>query len=1015
MEGPAALVGAGGDGGGAGGAAGAGGGGPSPAAPRLPPPRLVVRWGAGVAGALTLASAAVASAAAGVQLRGGGEAAPAGLALAAAGLQLARLAVWVLAAVTQWRAGSAARRWAKEEARLGGSLNLSSLAALSGSLRGIPLSHSSGTPPLSGGSQQLPWSAGTLSADIEGVSRHFSSRETAARGSVQGLYRRLNMVLDFEFLFTAVGLVPVTVVYSIIAGIELERASCTAPAADVLSIASLVLCGASVLARMAGGPMPLQWRPLLGTGAESQLVWEAHYMGRVEQWLREVMLFMGAPKYYWFCFSKSNELGAAAHPVAMGAAKIFTTVRAERGTPLLEFLSVLNTLRKEDTVEEAMVRQQEGERMTREDLQVGRWSVNRSRGEKGGLPPIFSGRELPDDPDLRLTVAIQEAASMVRFSTACYSGIQLDLLRHKKSFLYFFLRRQEIFWTLLGFSNNRSVNPASDPTGEALGDVEFPSKADSHGEKKGTPKKKILTGDNPWQGNARAFCRYAHIPMAALRGGRIGKRKLRAEAFNLASGLLAYFISVVQETRCVVVAVRGTGDLNDVLLDLSAYEIAVTAEDLGIPAASPASNDKRLGWAHFGVLNAVRELTQELTGDDLRSGPLNDLLGPGGECEGWDLRIVGQSLGGAVAGLLALRLRQLYPAVRGICYNPLPVLDSQAIAAVGADICHKHCMNVTYANDVVSRLTFPAVARVAERIQVHLCERKSKRRSCCDACLDCLRPYSWLSELGLLACGYCLFCMCHMDEDVDETVTMAGRAIVAQDYPYTAPGSASLENTPRGTPNSNPVSRSSSWKPKPLAMGDSFSKTPQIKLQKKQRSSVKKKPQASAISSSDLESANPEVKDLTPEVPLSRPAEFPRGPDESGTGPPQTGAGLPPCAFIGGHNRQTSFNSQYSNHSAKMQFSGPQFLLFGDIVHLQPIDPPPGSADVKERMWKASFKFPDDFTDISLADDFLSNHFPWHLEAALGWVCGQTSTGAGGAKKRAESGGKREGRGGGRK
>ena len=87
-----------------------------------------------------------------------------------------------------------------------------------------------------------------------------------------------------------------------------------------------------------------------------------------------------------------------------------------------------------------------------------------------------------------------------------------------------------------------------------------------------------------------------------------------------------------------------------------------------------------------------------------------------------------------------------------------------------------------------------------------------------------------------------------------------------------------------------------------------------------------------------------------------------------------------------------------------MQFSGPQFLLFGDIVHLQPIDPPLGSADVKERMWKASFKFPDDFTDISLADDFLSNHFPWHLEAALGWVCGQTSTGAGGAKKRAESG-----------
>merc|ERR1711959_647125 len=130
----------------------------------------------------------------------------------------------------------------------------------------------------------------------------------------------------------------------------------------------------------------------------------------------------------------------------------------------------------------------------------------------------------------------------------------------------------------------------------------------------------------------------------------------------------------------------------------------------------------------------------------------------------------------------------------------------------------------------------------------------------------------------------------------------------------------------------------------------SFSKTPQIKLQKKQRSSLKKKPQTSAISSSELESANPEGKDLAPEAPLSLPAVPPSGPAESETGPPQTGTGLPPCAVIGGHNRQTSFNSQHSNHSAKMQFSGPQFLLFGDILHLQPIDPPPGSADPKERM-----------------------------------------------------------------
>ena len=983
--------------------------GPAPAAPPpAPPPRAVLRRGAGAAGALALASAGVAAGAAGAQLGGGCAVPPAALGLVVAGLQLARLTLLALAAATQWTAGLAARAWAREEARLG-SLNISGVSA---SLRGSSLW---GTPNL-GFSHGLPLSAESTLGDPEsGTSTHlFSHRETAARGGVQERYQRLNMVLDFELFLTLVGLVPVAVVYLVLSLVELGRAPCAAVAADGLNIASLVLCLSSLVARAGGGPMPLQWRPLLGTGPEAQLVWEAHYMGRVEQWLRQIMLFMGAPKYYWFFFSKSAELGAAAHPVAMGAAKIFTSVRAKGGTSLLEFLSVLNALRKEDTLEQAEIKREEAGALTKEDMQVGRWAVPQARSRERGLPPVFSGRALPDDPDLRLTVAVQEAASMVRFSTACYSGIQLDLLRHKKSFLFFLLRRQEIVWTLLGFGTNRCDNPVSDPTGEI---APYPAQGDTNAEKKPPGPGRILKGDNPWQGNARAFCRYAHIELGDLRGGRIGKRKVRAEAFNLASGLLAYFISTVRDTRCVVVAVRGTGDLNDVLLDLSAYEIAVTAEDLGLPEDQNAC--KRWGWAHFGVLNAVRELARELTGEDGQSGPLNDLLGPGGECEGWDLRVVGQSLGGAVAGLMALRLRRLFPAVRGICYNPLPVLDSQAIAAVGADACRAHCLAVCYANDVVSRLTFPAVSRLADRIEEHLLEKKGRQRGCC-AVPGCLRPYGWLNELACLGCGYCLFCYFNAAENVDDTVTSAGRAIVAQDYPYTPPGAISSTSTPRGdgTPPPSPA-RSRSWKPKLLTMGGSSSKTPQVKMHKKPRASrgsskPRTKPEGSGAPGVDATrpgSETPRGASLGVSEPQSigasrgRPAEEaapPRRPVGPGDEPPgDVGPSSMPGA-VGDVVRHSSFNSQISNHSAKLQFSGPQFLLFGDIVHLQPITPSKEHANAKENMWKASFKFPDDFVDISLADDFIANHFPWHLEAALGWVCGQTREGtAGRARKKA--------------
>lgn len=39
-----------------------------------------------------------------------------------------------------------------------------------------------------------------------------------------------------------------------------------------------------------------------------------------------------------------------------------------------------------------------------------------------------------------------------------------------------------------------------------------------------------------------------------------------------------------------------------------------------------------------------------------RKGLLTELLGPGGECEGYSLRFVGHSLGGSIAALTALRV-----------------------------------------------------------------------------------------------------------------------------------------------------------------------------------------------------------------------------------------------------------------------------------------------------------------------------------------------------------------------
>ena len=43
-----------------------------------------------------------------------------------------------------------------------------------------------------------------------------------------------------------------------------------------------------------------------------------------------------------------------------------------------------------------------------------------------------------------------------------------------------------------------------------------------------------------------------------------------------------------------------------------------------------------------------------------KTGLLTELLGPGGECEGYKLRFVGHSLGGSIAALTALRVQKFF-------------------------------------------------------------------------------------------------------------------------------------------------------------------------------------------------------------------------------------------------------------------------------------------------------------------------------------------------------------------
>ncbi|KAH8489452.1 hypothetical protein H0E87_024901 [Populus deltoides] len=238
---------------------------------------------------------------------------------------------------------------------------------------------------------------------------------------------------------------------------------------------------------------------------------------------------------------------------------------------------------------------------------------------------------------------IQEAFAFHEFAEAAYTGPLLDFGRHTVFFPCAWLYRQGILtpWT-------RNRRPS-------------------------------LSGDNWWRGHAAAFLKYTNLPPEALRRGRVCQEKCEA----------AYFIVVLRHLRSVVISVRGTETPEDLITDGLGRECLLSREDLdGLINSSHICPDVKRSvessfphYGHSGIVEAARDLYIQLEGNlannesESSSGFLSSLLGAGCECDGYSLRIVGHSLGGAIAALLGLRLYRQYPALHVYAYGPLPCVD----------------------------------------------------------------------------------------------------------------------------------------------------------------------------------------------------------------------------------------------------------------------------------------------------------------------------------------------------
>lgn len=155
-----------------------------------------------------------------------------------------------------------------------------------------------------------------------------------------------------------------------------------------------------------------------------------------------------------------------------------------------------------------------------------------------------------------------------------------------------------------------------------------------------------------------------------------------------------FFVALDHKREAVVVAVRGTLSLKDVLTDLSAECENLPIE--GVPGAC---------YAHKGISQAAGFVYKKLVND----GILNQALSIVPE---YKLVITGHSLGAGTASVLAVLLRNSFPSLRCYAFSPPGGLLSKALADYSKDFV----VSVVLGKDLVPRLSIPNMEDLKRRI-----------------------------------------------------------------------------------------------------------------------------------------------------------------------------------------------------------------------------------------------------------------------------------------------------------
>lgn len=179
---------------------------------------------------------------------------------------------------------------------------------------------------------------------------------------------------------------------------------------------------------------------------------------------------------------------------------------------------------------------------------------------------------------------------------------------------------------------------------------------------------------------------------------------------------IPFYVALDHKMKSVVVAIRGSLSLEDVLTDLMAFE----SESFSLPGVPDAS-------AHEGMLATARYILKRLTGRDshgrrasserplLESAyhQLEQYVGPD-IAKDYDLVIVGHSLGAGVAAILSILLRKMpqYGNLKCFAFSP----PGGLLSLSAAEHAESFVCSVVLGDDIVGRLGLRSVFELKIKI-----------------------------------------------------------------------------------------------------------------------------------------------------------------------------------------------------------------------------------------------------------------------------------------------------------